>query len=99
MKSGRRGSIAAIMITAMVAVPQIAAATDPNILAPYRYQPAPQQLTPLEQQKAFIYRSQVQNQLRSLQNEDSKGQLDSFDQRLLLDTRGELQRMDGILGN
>lgn len=99
MKSNSRlPALAATLMAALLLTPAVAVADDPNILAPYRYQPAPQQLTPLEQQKAFIYRSQVQNQLRSLQSDDSKGQLDSFDQRLLLNTRGELQRMNSVLG-
>jgi hypothetical protein len=55
-------------------------------------------LSPLEQQKALIYKSQIQNQLRTLENQDTKGQLNSFDQRLLLDTRSELFRMKGVLG-
>ena len=83
---------------AFLASPQASLATDPSILAPYRYQPAPQQLSPLEQQKALIYKSQIQNQLRTLENQDTKGQLNSFDQRLLLDTRSELFRMKGVLG-
>lgn len=83
---------------ALLACSQEARATDPSILAPYRYQPAPQQLTPMEQQKALIYKNQVQNQLRTLENQDTKGQLNSFDQRLLLDTRSELFRMNGVLG-
>lgn len=77
--------------------PQGAQATDPNIIAPYRYQPAPQRLTPLEQQKALIYRNQVQNQLRTLENDDVKGNLNSFDQEILRDTRSELFRMNGVL--
>jgi len=79
--------------------PQGANAGDPNIIAPYRYEPAPQQLTPLEQQKALIYRNQVQNQLRTLENDDVKGNLNSFDQETLRDTRSELFRMNGVLGN
>ena len=83
---------------ALLACPRDAGATDPSILAPYRYQPAPQQLSPLEQQKALIYKNQVQNQLRTLENQDTKGELNSFDQRLLLDSRSELFRMNGVLG-
>ena len=73
-------------------------AADSSILAPYRYQSVPQQLTPLEQQKAQIYRNQIQSQLRTLENQDQKGQLNSFDQEILRDTRGELFRMNGVLG-
>jgi hypothetical protein len=86
-----------VLAVAFLASPQSAFATDPSILAPYRYQPAPQQLSPLEQQKALIYQTQIQNQLRTLESQDSKGQLNSFDQRLLLDTRSELFRMKGAL--
>jgi hypothetical protein len=73
-----------------------AQATDPNVLAPYRFQPAPQTLSPLEQQKALVYRNQVQNQLRQLeqQRQPPKGARDPL---LLPQTRSELDRMNGLI--
>lgn len=77
---------------------QSALAEEPSLLAPYLFVAPQQPLTPIEQQKAIIYKSQVDSQLRRLDRQDTLGQLDSFDQRLLLDTRSELQRMNGVLG-
>jgi hypothetical protein len=86
-----------IMAAGLFIYAEASSAADSNILAPYRFDPAPQQLTPLEQQKALIYRNQVQNQLRTLESNDTKGNLNSFDQEILRDTRSELYRMNGVL--
>ncbi len=71
--------------------------TDPNALAPYRFQPAPETLSPLEQQKALTYRSQIQSQLRQLEQRQAIRGPSSVDPRLLLDTRRELGRMNRIV--
>ena len=71
---------------------------EPNLLKAYLYQPPPAQLSPLEQQKALIYRSQVQSQLNRLENSNNRGELNAYNQRLLLNTRGEQQRVNGVLG-
>jgi hypothetical protein len=86
------------MAAIIFAIAQPAFAEEPNLLKPYLYQPPPAQLSPLEQQKALIYRSQVQSQLNRLESGNNRGQLDSFNQRLLLDTRAEQQRINGVLG-
>jgi len=75
-----------------------ALAEEPNLLKPYLYQPPPAQLSPLEQQKALIYRSQVQSQLNRLQTGNTRGELNAYNQRLLLNTRAEQQRINGVLG-
>lgn len=77
--------------------PAGAQATDPSALAPYRFQPPPAQLSPLEQQKALMYRSQLQNQLRQLEQQRALGGPRAVDQHLLLDTRRELGRMNGVV--
>ena len=72
-------------------------AGDPNVVAPFRFTGPAKELTPLEQQRALAYRSQLQNQLRELDQDEASGHLDPLARRRLLDTRGELGRMDGVL--
>lgn len=86
------------IVAVLLAGSQSAVAGDPSLLRPYQFVAPQQPLTPIEQQKALIYQSQVDSQLRRLDHQNTMGQLDSFDQRLLLDTRSELQRMNGVLG-
>lgn len=69
---------------------------EPSVLAPYQFTP-PTNLTPLEQQKAFAYRSRVQTQLRGLELQQSFGRLDPQGQRQLMDTRSELNRLQRLL--
>jgi hypothetical protein len=82
----------------LLAVGAEARAEEPSLLKPYLYTPPQPVTSPLEQQKALIYRSQVQDQLKRLERGGTRGELDSFNQRLLLDTRSELQKMNGVLG-
>ena len=90
--------IMGFVAAALHVLPQGVAAqvTDPNALAPYRFQPPPQSLSPIEQQKALVYRSQIQNQLRQLeqQRQPPKGARDPL---LLPQTRSELDRMNGVV--
>ncbi len=83
-----------------VAAPATAPAqvTDPNALAPYRFQPPPTTLSPLEQQKALNYRSQVQSQLRQLEQQRTLSGPRAGDPRALMDTRRELDRMNRVVG-
>jgi hypothetical protein len=87
-----------VMAAFLIAGAQAAFAEEPNLLKPYLYQPPPAQLSPLEQQKALIYRSQVQSQLNRLQSGNSRGELNGYNQRLLLNTRAEQQRINSVLG-
>ena len=73
-----------------------AAATEPNVLAPYRYQPAPQTLSPVEQQKALAYRNQIQSQLRQLEQRRTPGP-GARDPSLLPQTRTELGRINRLV--
>ena len=86
--------VALALVTLQVASAQV---TDPNALAPYRFQPPPATLSPLEQQKALSYRSQVQSQLRQLEQQRAFGGPNSVDSRALMDTRRELDRMNGVV--
>ena len=87
-----------VMAVVLLAGAPAALADEPNLLKPYLYQPPPAQLSPLEQQKALIYRSQVQSQLNRLQTGNTRGELNGYNQRLLLNTRAEQQRINGVLG-
>ena len=74
--------------------------TNAEILAPSRIAPRPNSgLSSLEQDKALLYRNQLQRQQRELGFQDSTGRLDPLGQRLLLDTNGALGRQNSILGN
>ncbi len=69
-------------------------------LAPSRVAPLPRSgVSSLEQDKALLYRNQLQRQQNDLGFQDSTGRLDPLGQRLLLDTRGALGRQNSILGN
>lgn len=89
-------ALAAVALGATVQV-TLAQVTDPNALAPYRFQPPPATLSPLEQQKALGYRSQIQSQLRQLEQQRAFNGPNSVDPRLLMDTRRELDRMNGVV--
>ncbi len=74
-----------------------AGADDPDVLAPFRFTGPAKELTPVERQRALTYRNQLENQRRGLEQDDLRGRLDSVDRRRLLDTRGELGRMNNVL--
>jgi hypothetical protein len=74
-----------------------ARADEPNVIAPYRYAPPPETLSPLEDEKASAYRMILQNQLRNLDQAEAFGKLEHRDRRQLLDTRRELGRIDLLL--
>lgn len=86
------------MILALLLLLPLAAAsaTEPSVLAPSRFQPAPQTLSPVEQQKALAYRNQIQSQLRrlELQRRPAPGARDTL---LLPQTRSELGRVNRLL--
>jgi hypothetical protein len=74
-----------------------AQAGDPDIVAPYRFSGPEKELMPVERQGALSYHNELQSQLRELNQDDLRGRLDPVERRRLLDTRGELGRMDGVL--
>lgn len=91
-----------LLVLALLAGSATAQATEPSVLAPYRFQPAPPSLSSAEQQRALDYRNQVQNQLRRLELQRSNGPLEPRAQRRLLESRGELggelNRMERVIG-
>jgi hypothetical protein len=88
---------ASLIALALLLLAAPARAEDPDVIAPYRFTDPAKELTPLERQQALDYRSQLQNQLRELDQDEARGRLDPLDRRRLLDSRGELGRMDGVL--
>ena len=70
----------------------------PDVLDSNRFNPAPQNPSPVDQQRALEYRTQVQRQLKEQQRNDDLGRLGPLGQRDLLDTRSEAQRMDRVTG-
>lgn len=93
----RSFAICGFALTVLGAAP-IASADESSILAPYRFTEPVKELPPLEQQRALIYRNQLRSQQRFLDQDDARGDLDPLDRRLLLDTRGELRRMNNVIG-
>jgi len=89
---------AMLMAVAILAVSVGARAGDPDILAPYRFNPAPKEMTPLDKERALDYRMQVQRQLKEQERDDALGRLGPLGRRDLLDTRSEAERMDRITG-
>jgi hypothetical protein len=89
-----RASLIALALLLLAAPAQ---AEDPDVIAPFRFTGPAKELTPLERQQALDYRSLLQNQLRELDQDEARGRLDPLDRRRLLDSRGELGRMDGVL--
>jgi hypothetical protein len=88
------------IMTSLLALLLLAApahADDPDVLAPFRFRGPVKELTPVEQQRARAYRSELQNQQRELNEDDMRGRLDPLERRQLLDTSGELGRMNKVL--
>lgn len=84
-------------LLALLLVTAAARAADPDVLAPFRFRGAAKELTPVERQRALAYRNDLQSQLRGLDQDELRGRLDPLERRRLLDTRGEVGRMDGVL--
>jgi len=76
-----------------------AAAENRNDLAPYRFRAPAEDLGAVEQERAIIYRNQLQRQQRTLQRDDAFGRLDPMERRRLLETQTELDRMNEIVRN
>ena len=108
LENGRAGLLAALLALAATAgaaaqgppaipgVPNPAAPGTgvPNNVAPYRFSPAPGRLSPAEQQKAYAYRLQLEQQQRALEQLDAQGRLDAAGRDQLVGTRSELMRMN-----
>lgn len=91
--SGMRQLLLAVVVV-FATTPVIAA--EPSVLAPFRYQSVPERLSPIEQQRALSYRSQVQGQLDRLEQRRIQAPLSARDANRLLETRGELQRLNQL---
>jgi len=88
---------ALLMALALVVVATPARAQDAEVVAPFRFTGPAKVLTPMERQRMLVYRSQLEKQLRDLEQGDLGGRLDPLDRRRLLDTRDELGRMNKLL--
>jgi hypothetical protein len=72
-------------------------AEDAEVVTPFRFTGPLKELTPMERQRALVYRNQLQQQLRDLEQSDLRGGLDPLHRRRLLDTRDELARVNKFL--
>src|SRR5262249_6793510 len=89
---------AALIALVLVVLAAPARSEDPDIIAQFRFRGATgDELQPVERQRALGYRNELQNQFRTLDQADMRGQLSPLDRRRLLDTRTELGRMKGVL--
>jgi len=91
-----RAIVATVTVVFGFAMYAGARAEDPDVLAPYRFNPAPKEMTPLDRQRAEAYRQQVQKQLKDLELDEARGLLRPADRRDLLDTRTEANRMNRV---
>lgn len=90
--------IGASLIALLLMLPGASArAEDRDVIAPFRFTGPVKELTPVERQRALIYQNELETQRRGLDLDDQRGRLDPLDRRQLLDTRGELGRMNKIL--
>ena len=107
------GATLIVLVLALSTVPALAGGEDhstiagglgqnniltPDVLDSNRFNPAPQNPSPVDQQRALEYRTQVQRQLKEQQRNQDLGRLGPLGQRDLLDTRSEAQRMDRVTG-
>jgi hypothetical protein len=67
-------------------------------LAPFREQPAPHALDPVQRGKAQLYDNQLQNESRHQELDRDRGQLPARDNNERLQTQHEMNRMDNMLG-
>lgn len=74
-----------------------AQATDafPSVVAPYRFDPAPDTLTPLEEEKAERYKMQLQERVFDFERDQPR--LDILEDEELRRMRGELDRMNRLI--
>jgi hypothetical protein len=72
---------------------------DRSVIAPYRFNPPPDPMTPLEQQKAQAYRFELQQHLESAQRRSMLGPPDPMQQRDIQNLQIERDRINGVLGH
>ena len=88
---------ASLLALALLLPAAAAPAGEPDVVAPFRFSGPAKELTPVERQRALDYHTQLQNQLRTLDQDDMRGRLDPLERRRLQDTRSEVGRMNGVL--
>ena len=90
--------VAGITLAAALACAPAWAQDRPNAIAPYRY-PLPPAAAPdaLEQQKALVYRNELQAQRNQLQQQQGTGSLGLTGLRNLNETNREIGRVDQVL--
>jgi hypothetical protein len=95
----RRGVVllVALLAAAPLAGSRSAAEEVRNEIAPYRFQPPSQPSDALEQQKALIYRNQLDAQRLQLERNQTLQGFTLDRQRQIGDTNRELDRIDRIL--
>jgi hypothetical protein len=86
-----------VVVVGLLFATAAARAEDRNAIAGFRFDVPSEELTPLERQRALIYRGELQDQLRVLDQQEQRGRLSPLDRRLLLDTRGEAERINNLL--
>lgn len=86
---------AGLLLAATAARADNPALQGPSVLAPYRFNPPTQPVSPLEEQKAQQYRFQLQRQI--FDYDRSGGPLTPLQDQQLRDSRRELDRMNQIL--
>jgi len=92
------GMTRALAITlAVLLLPTVAQAEDPDVIAPFRFTGPAKELTPVDRQRALAYQNDLERQLYDLDQDEQRGRLDPVDRRLLLDTRSEVGRMKTLL--
>lgn len=87
-----------LLAIASPALPAAAAeASDafPGVIAPYRFEPAPGTLTPLEEEKAQRYRTQLQERVFDFERDQPR--LDILEDEELRRMQGELERMNRVI--
>jgi len=82
---------------AFLLLPAVSRAEDPDVLAPFRFTGPAKELTPVDRQRALAYQNDLEKQLHDLDQDEQRGRLGPVDRRLLLDTRGELGRVNKLL--
>ena len=93
--------VIAVLATAALATFAGAARADnpalerPSVVSPYRFNPPPQPVSPLEDQKAQQYKYQLQKQIFDFDR--SSKPITPLQDEQLRGARGELNRMDQIL--
>lgn len=92
------GTTRALAITlAVLLLPTVAQAEDPDVIASFRFAGPAKELTPVDRQRALAYQNDLERQLHDLDQDEQRGRLDPVDRRLLLDTRREVGRMKTLL--